>query len=535
MYTDKDITIATQDLESAFTVAEKWLATNKESINSINVYPVPDGDTGTNMLLTLKAAIKEVQKNKYHSASEFTEKLAYGALLGARGNSGVILSQMLKGFSESFEQHKDITAETMALGLESAAKKAYSSLAHPAEGTMLSVLRDAAKSAVDKIKSSSSITDTLKASIDKAEESVEKTKEQLPELIEAGVVDAGAIGVLIILEGLYFGLLEITPPDLPKFEVAYLNFEHSEDDFGFCTEFLIKHAQFNKNEIEQKLELVQGQSIIVVGDENIMHIHVHMEIPDNAIALGKEIGEVENIKIENMQEQHEKLKNKGKIDKQFEPQKIGAIAVLQGDGFKEIYNELGITHFIDGGQGANPAAGDILSLSKKIAKESCIILTNNKNIIAAAKQASELSDGFIEVISSTSPAIGIVAALEYDPEGDLSDIVDGMNDAVNSSRSLEITTAMKKTTIDQQDVKAGEYIAMIDGQLVATHHNLKKIISEALNSIGEVDLVTLYSGDMINNEEAKAISHHLEENYKDIDIELHNGGQPLYHILGSIE
>ena len=535
MCTDNSLTIATQELESAFSVAEEWLTTNKESINSINVYPVPDGDTGTNMLLTLKAAIKEVQKNKYHSVSEFTEKLAYGALLGARGNSGVILSQMLKGFSESFKQHKDITAESMALGLEGAAKKAYSALANPAEGTMLSVLRDAAKSAVDQLKTSASVTDTLKISIDQAEESVEKTKEQLPELIEAGVVDAGAIGVLVILEGLYFGLSEITPPDLPKFEVAYLNFEHSEDDFGFCTEFLIKNTLLNKKEIEQKLESVEGQSIIVVGDERIMHIHVHMEIPDNAITIGKEIGEVENIKIENMQEQHEALKNKSKIDKKLEPQNIGIIAVLQGDGFKDIYRELGVMHFIDGGQGANPATGEMLTLSKEIATENCVILSNNKNVIAAANQASELSDGFIKVIDSTSPAIGVVAALEYDSNGELNEMLDTMNNAIASSRSLEITTAVKDAMIENQAVKAGEYIAMIDGRLISTNNNLMQIISDVLNTIKEADLITLYAGDMINQEEAKSINKYLEVNYKDTDIELHNGGQPLYHILGSIE
>ena len=535
MTSQEHVSVATKELESAFNVAEEWLTINRESINSINVYPVPDGDTGTNMLLTLKAAIQEVKEQKYQSVAEFTEKLAHGALLGARGNSGVILSQMLKGFSDSFKQHKDITAETMALGLESAAKKAYSALAHPAEGTMLSVLRDAAQSAVDQIKTSASVTDTLKVSIDQAEESVEKTKEQLPELIEAGVVDAGAIGVLVILEGLYFGLSEIAPPDLPKFEVAYLNFEHSEDDIGFCTEFLIKDAQLNQKEIEQKLESIAGQSIIVVGDENIMHIHVHMEIPDNAITLGKEIGQVENIKIENMQEQHEALKKKGEVDKKVEPQNIGIIAVLQGDGFKDIYRELGVMHFIDGGQGANPAAGEMLSLSKEIATEHCVILANNKNVIAAAKQASELSDEFIKVIPSTSPAIGIVAALEYDPDGELDEMLDAMNDAITSSRSLEITTAVKDAMIEDQAVKAGEYIAMIDGKLISTNDNLMPIITDALNTIEDADLITLYAGDMINQEEAKSINQYLEENYKDVDIELHNGGQPLYHILGSIE
>ena len=535
MASKENISVATKELESAFNVAEEWLATNRESINSINVYPVPDGDTGTNMLLTLKAAIKEVQSEKYKSVSDFTEKLARGALLGARGNSGVILSQMLKGFSDSFKQHKDINAETMALGLESAAKKAYSALANPAEGTMLSVLRDAAKSAVDQIKTSASVTDTLKISIDQAEESVEKTKEQLPELIEAGVVDAGAIGVLVILEGLYFGLSEIAPPDLPKFEIAHLNFEHSEDDFGFCTEFLIKNAQLNKKHIEEKLESVEGQSIIVVGDENIMHIHVHIEIPDNAISIGKEIGEVENIKIENMQEQHEELKKKGQAEKQFKPQKIGIIAVLQGDGFKEIYRELGVMHFIDGGQGANPTTGEMLTLSKEVAKEHCIILANNKNVIAAAEQASDLSDNFITVMPSISPAIGIIAALEFDPNGELEDMLDGMNNGITSSQSLEITTAVKEVTIDNQTVKTGEYIAMVDNKLIATSSNLLEIITLALNAINEADLITLYYGDMIDQEEAQSINSYLEKNYKDIDIELHNGGQPLYHILGSIE
>tara|TARA_Y100001970_G_scaffold282186_1_gene394504 strand:- start:2716 stop:4323 length:1608 start_codon:yes stop_codon:yes gene_type:complete len=535
MASKEKASVAIKELESAFNVAEEWLTTNKESINSINVYPVPDGDTGTNMLLTLKAAIKEVKEEQYKSISEFTEKLAHGALLGARGNSGVILSQMLKGFSDSFKQHKDVTAESMALGLESAAKKAYSALANPAEGTMLSVLRDAAKSAVDQIKISTSVTDTLKISIEQAEESVEKTKEQLPELVEAGVVDAGAIGVLVILEGLYFGLSEIAPPDLPKFEVAHLNFEHSEDDFGFCTEFLIKNAQINKNQIEEKLESVEGQSIIVVGDENIMHIHVHMEIPDNAIAIGKEIGAVENIKIENMQEQHEELKKKGAIDKKIEPQKIGIIAVLQGDGFKDIYRELGVMHFIDGGQGANPAAGDMLTLAKAIAQEHCIILANNKNVIAAAQQAADLSDELIKVIPSMSPAIGIVAALEYDPDGELEEMLDGMNNSIVSAHSLEITTAVKDVTIDNQDIKAGQYIAMLDNKLITTSDKLLQIIILALDSINESDLITLYYGDMIEQEEAKSIDNYIQENYKEIDIELHNGGQPLYHILGSIE
>jgi DAK2 domain fusion protein YloV len=529
-------TISIKDLDAAFKVAENWLSINRESINSINVYPVPDGDTGTNMLLTLKAAISENQKKQYKSISEFTNNLATGALLGARGNSGVILSQMLKGFSDSFKDKKEISAKNIAHGLESAAKAAYEALANPVEGTMLSVLRDAAKSAMQSIKKTTSITETLEASIKEAKESVEKTKEQLPELIEAGVVDAGAIGVLVILEGLYFGISKISPPELPKFQVVHLNFDHSkENSFGFCTEFLIKNPIITKQEMEKKLAAINGQSIIVVGDSNIMHVHIHVEVPDNAIAVGKEIGIVENIKIENMQEQHEQMMKNNDTKTEIIIEEIGIIAIVQGSGLKDIYNELGVMHFIDGGQGANPNSGKMLNMAKKIASKNCIILANNKNIIASAEQAAELSKGFIKVIPTTSPAIGIVAALDYLTSGNIEQIIKSMKNNIYKTKSIEITTAVKTTIINNLQINSGDYMAMINGEIVAIDNNFNNVLNATLSQIADSELITLYTGDMINSKEREELSNLLNSTFKQLDIELYNGGQPLYHILGSIE
>ena len=530
-----------RQLLAVLRVAERWLELNREPVNAINVYPVPDGDTGTNMLLTWRAALEAAESAADADAvGPLMASMAQGALLGARGNSGVILSQMIRGLADTLADADELDGPALCAALGSAARVAYDALSQPVEGTMLTVMREAAQAAEAAADGGAppTIEAVLDAAAEEAQASTDRTPTLLPRLAEAGVVDAGGLGVAVLLAGIRFGYRgeELPPPmATPAGAVALGAVEHH--GHGYCTEYVVVGRGLDRHALAASLEAAGGESVLVVGDAEALHVHVHTEDPGPALSAGIGAGALESVKVDNMQRQHEQWAaghEAGGAAAAAEPPAIGVVAVAQGDGIAAAFRDLGATRVVDGGPTANPSAGELLEAARGAGRDHVFILANDPNVVMAAEQAAAEEPALITVIPSHSVAAGFAALIAYIPEGDPPDIARRMREAFAHCHSVEVTRAVRDTVADGVEVAAGAAIAMLDGRLVGSAETLEEALLEGLARVAEgAEIATLYLGADAPPGAAERVRALIEEAHAGLEVEVLEGGQPHYpYILG---
>ena len=530
--------------------ASNRLESQSEYVNSLNVFPVPDGDTGTNMSMTFKAAAKEIAAIKNGTIEEVSKKLAKGALMGARGNSGVILSQILRGMSKGFEGAKEAKAEDFVKALEEGAKSAYKAVMRPTEGTILTIIR-----AAGEIASQSVATDieSLLVEVNKAcKVMLDKTPDMLPALKKAGVVDSGGMGLLIILEGMLESLQnglkieEITEGKASSGIAARSAQETiNEEDikFAYCTEFIIKGDAAKADGFKASIENL-GDSMIVVGYEDVIKTHIHTNDPGRVLALAVQIGELSNIKIDNMKEEHREILAMTEesaaishVEEEAEAKKYGFVAVAMGSGMTDIFKDLGVDYVIEGGQTMNPSTQDILDAVDKINAEHIFILPNNKNIIMAANQAAEVSDKDIRVIPTTTVPQGITGITMFNPEADVEANEVELKETMGNVKSASVTYAVRDTEMDGIDIKEGNILGLIEGKIKEVGDSAYDVAAILIEKMIDEDseLITIFYGEDSEEEKVEKLVSSLEEKYEDFDIQCYKGNQPLYYFIMSVE
>lgn len=524
------------------------LEQNKKYVDSLNVFPVPDGDTGTNMFLTMKSAVNEVSQCPANTIEALSNAFAKGALKGARGNSGVITSQIFKGFCSECAKHEELTTKDFARAMQEGANIAYKAVTKPKEGTILTVIRVMAENAVNVAKKSDDFEDFLKKVLQVGEEILSQTPEMLPVLKKAGVVDAGGRGILVIFTGFQKLIMgeedfEFVFEDEKKpqsVDDVLADIENlGEIEFGYCTEYMIinMHKKTTEADIDKLREKLckLGDSVICIGDLNLVKVHVHSNEPNKALEYALELGELYNLKIENMREQNRELKKKANIME--ESKEHGMVAVAPGDGIAAIYRDLGVDEIIVGGQTMNPSAADIAAAADKVPARNVFVFPNNKNIVLAANQASDLTNKNIIVIPTRSIPEGISAAISFNPDGTIEENSEAMNDAMKGVKSGSVTYAVRDTHVDGFDLHVGDIIGLDDkailakGKLVGetTEALIEKMISE------ETMTMTLFYGEDIREDEAMALAEKLQEKYPNCEVTAVSGGQPVYYYLVSVE
>lgn len=526
-------------LRHAFQVAEQWLARNRDGINAINVYPVPDGDTGTNMLLTWRAALKSGLEGNEAAAGVYLGHVARGALMGARGNSGVILSQILRGFAEASTGHDTLDGPGLARALQGGAATAYAAVTNPVEGTMLTVIREASAAGVASADEPPEAF--LYITLTEAFASVKRTPELLPRLREAGVVDSGGTGIAVILQGIVCGILGHPLPEEPLVtgaaEVHTDAVEH--EGHGFCTEFVIAGATLDRSVIEAELVAAGGSSILVVGDPALMRVHVHVDAPDLAFTVGERHGVLSERKAEDMQAQHDAWID-DRADEEVDPASlptIGLVAVAEGRGIAAAFHDLGAGHVLIGEEGGKVSAGAILEAARRAGRDHAIVLPNDKDVLMAAQQAAEASDGFLTVVPTRSPASGLSAALEYRTDGDVAAVAAAMAEVMAGVRAVEVSRSVRTATVDGVAVREGDAIALVDGRLVAACETLEDALLAGLEVAARdgAEIATIYLGHDAPHDAAERLPVLIAERHPSLDVQVMIGGQAHYPYLAGVE
>ena len=549
-------TINTELFRKMFLAGAANLEAKKEFINELNVFPVPDGDTGTNMTLTIMSAAKEVQSLENADMLTIAKAISSGSLRGARGNSGVILSQLLRGFTKEIREHKEIDAVILAKACERATATAYKAVMKPKEGTILTVAKGISRKAEELAETTEDLEVFIPEVIKYAEEVLAQTPEMLPVLKEAGVVDSGGQGLLEVIHGAYDAFLgkEI---DYAAIEASggtkmVKPSQQAEADikFGYCTEFIIMtEKEFtDKNEAEFKAYLESiGDSIVCVADD-IVKIHVHTNDPGLAIQKALTYGQLSRMKIDNMREEHQEklIKDAEKAaaqqaseKKKKEPRKpVGFIAVSIGEGMNGIFRELGADYIIEGGQTMNPSTDDMLSAIDEVNADHIFILPNNKNIILAANQAQSLTDDKdIIVIPTKTVPQGITAIISYMPEADVDTNIEALEEAIKNVKTGQVTYAVRDTHIDDKEIHEGDIMGIGDRGILAVGQSVEETTKEMLAQLvdEESELISLYFGQDVLEEDAENFAQEVEELYPDVDVDVHMGGQPIYYYVLSVE
>ena len=550
-------TINTELFRKMFLAGAANLEAKKEFINELNVFPVPDGDTGTNMTLTIMSAAKEVQSLENADMLTIAKAISSGSLRGARGNSGVILSQLLRGFTKEIREHKEIDAVILAKACERATATAYKAVMKPKEGTILTVAKGISRKAEELAETTEDLEVFIPEVIKYAEEVLAQTPEMLPVLKEAGVVDSGGQGLLEVIHGAYDAFLgkEI---DYAAIEASggtkmVKPSQQAEADikFGYCTEFIIMtEKEFtDKNEAEFKAYLESiGDSIVCVADDDIVKIHVHTNDPGLAIQKALTYGQLSRMKIDNMREEHQEklIKDAEKAaaqqaseKKKKEPRKpVGFIAVSIGEGMNGIFRELGADYIIEGGQTMNPSTDDMLSAIDEVNADHIFILPNNKNIILAANQAQSLTDDKdIIVIPTKTVPQGITAIISYMPEADVDTNIEALEEAIKNVKTGQVTYAVRDTHIDDKEIHEGDIMGIGDRGILAVGQSVEETTKEMLAQVvdEESELISLYFGQDVLEEDAENFAQEVEELYPDVDVDVHMGGQPIYYYVLSVE
>jgi DAK2 domain fusion protein YloV len=531
-----------------FGTALALLERNVDSINALNVFPVPDGDTGTNMFLTLRDVIDETEALKGAPSADMASAMATAALMGAKGNSGVILSQFFKGLAVGLEGTADFGCKELVRSLQEARTYSYKAIGEPVEGTILTVMTSVAEAALQVEGPHVTVEELLRAVCEGARESVALTPTLLPVLREAGVVDAGGQGLAVILEGIRRHCAgeqseagEIAPPDPVGVEGATGTVSHEflaatdEETYGYCTQFLVQGEGLDVDALRETMRTM-GRSAVVVGDENMVQIHVHAEDPGPVVSVGIAAGGLSQVKIENMDSQHGQFSTERRQDLAAEPLVSAVVAVVQGKGLSKVMESLGAI-ILAGGDTMNPSVGDLLKAVDAAPSENVIVLPNNGNIVAAARQVVDISSKKVALVASRTIPQGIAALLSFNPEWDLPANVDGMEDALASVRTGEITLAMRDVTLDGVSVERGMLIGLLERQIVAAGGDLTEVLMAMMEKaeLADGDLVTLYWGDPLTADEARDIESKVYDAFKDVELELVEGGQPDYHFIISIE
>ena len=549
-------TINTELLQKMFLAGAANLEAKKEFINELNVFPVPDGDTGTNMTLTILSAAKEVKALENPDMVAIAKAISSGSLRGARGNSGVILSQLLRGFTKEIREHKEIDTITLAKACERATATAYKAVMKPKEGTILTVAKGASQKAAELAETTEDLDTFISEVINYAQEVLEKTPEMLPVLKEAGVVDSGGQGLLEVMRGAYDAFqgkeIDYSAIEASAGTKMVKPSEQAETEikFGYCTEFIIMlEKEFTaKDETEFKAYLESiGDSIVCVADDDIVKIHVHTNDPGLAIQKALTYGQLSRMKIDNMREEHqerlikdaEKLAAQQAEAKKAEPRKeVGFIAVSIGEGMNEIFRELGADYIIEGGQTMNPSTEDMLNAIDQVNAEHIFILPNNKNMILAANQAQALTeDKDIIVVPSKTVPQGITAIINYMPDADAQTNLEAMIEGIGNVKTGQVTYAVRDTHIDDKEIHEGDIMGIGDSGILAVGQSVEETTKEMLAQLVDEDteLISLYYGQDVQEESAENFAQEIEDLYPDVDVDVHSGGQPIYYYVLSVE
>ncbi|WP_414732159.1 DAK2 domain-containing protein [Acetobacterium carbinolicum] len=536
----KTQTIDGEMLIKMFRYGAKNLEINKRIVDELNVFPVPDGDTGTNMSLTFSHSVSEFDKIEKLNVYSVAKSASSGALIGARGNSGVILSQLLRGFAEGCKAREDLDIPSLAGALKLASDVAYKAVMKPTEGTILTVAREMGEFAMAKYSTYDNLENFMTDVIAHGKVTLKKTPDLLPVLKEAGVVDAGGQGLICIVEGALKALLneelgvelEIKPSNLDKF-VDDSHMKPEDITFGYCTEFIIKEAEeVDEGELRTYLNTL-GDSVVVVKDDAIVKVHLHTDNPGLALERAGSLGGLIRIKIDNMREQ---FAAKGKkADDTLIP--YGFIAVSPGEGLTKLFKDLGVTRVIAGGQTMNPSTQDFLNEVDKLNAQTIFIFPNNSNIIMAAKQASEISDKQVHVITSKNIPQCIAAMLAFSPETAAAANASAMSEAIKQVATGEVTYAVRDTKINGLKIKKSNVIGISGGEIKFTGKNIEDVTKELLSDMVNADseLISIYYGKDVSEDDANALSEELADRFEECDVEMHYGGQPLYYYIVSVE
>ena len=552
-------TIDARILSRMFLAGAKNLEAKKEWINELNVFPVPDGDTGTNMTMTIMAAAAEVGSLGDTDMESLAKAISSGSLRGARGNSGVILSQLLRGFTKSVKTKEELDAKAIAAAMEKGVETAYKAVMKPKEGTILTVAREAAAKAVELAETAEDLDTFFQAVIAHAEETLAKTPEMLPVLKEAGVVDSGGQGLLEVYHGAYDGFLgkeidytqfgEAKGPAVTKIGAQ----AEADIKFGYCTEFIILLDKPMSEETEhefKKFLMSLGDSIVLVADDEIVKVHVHTNHPGQAIEKALTFGALSRMKIDNMREEHQEklIKDAEKLAKEQAkqeekeaaqpPKEVGFISVSVGNGMTEIFKELGVDYLIEGGQTMNPSTEDMLNAIARVNAKTIYIFPNNKNIILAANQARDLTeDKEIVVVPTKTIPQGITAMISYVPEKNSAENTEAMLQAIERVKTGQVTYAVRDTRIDDKEIHEGDIMGIGDHGILAVGKDRLEVTKETVAEMvdDESEVISIYYGADTEEAEAEELAAAIEEEYPDCDVELNAGGQPIYYYVISVE
>ena len=536
-------------------VATHRLGRNAEFINSLNVFPVPDGDTGTNMNLTIESGAKAVSENPSNSVGDLTESLAKGMLMGARGNSGVISSQLFRGVYKATQGMQTLNAQELANAFSNGVATAYKAVMKPVEGTILTVARVAAQEGANKANETDDVEEVMKAIVEGAKAALKTTPDLLPVLKQVGVVDSGGQGLLFIYEGFLEGLLgedfaDRYQPDEGEMD-EMINAMHHQSvqsqlatqdiDHGYCTEIMVDltadmpdKKPFNLEEFRDHLSKL-GDSLLAVSDDEVAKVHIHTEHPGAIFEYGSQFGQLGKIKIDNMRIQHETIVNNS--EEQQESVDFAVIAVASGNGIRKLFESEGVNRIISGGQTMNPSTQDIIDAIKKSGAKKAIVLPNNGNIVMAAKQAAEVSDIPVGIVPTKTISQGLTAMLSFDADDTLENNVDNMTDSLEDVVSGEVTKANRDTTINGIEIHENDFLGIIDGDIQVAEKDLVQSTVDMIEKMLDEDseIITVMFGRDSNKEEANQVVSALEEKHDDLEFEVHNGGQPVYNFLISVE
>ncbi|HAR4695104.1 TPA: DAK2 domain-containing protein [Staphylococcus aureus] len=528
------------------------LSNNADLVDSLNVYPVPDGDTGTNMNLTMTSGREEVENNLSKNIGELGKTFSKGLLMGARGNSGVILSQLFRGFCKNIESESEINSKLLAESFQAGVETAYKAVMKPVEGTILTVAKDAAQAAIEKANNTEDCIELMEYIIVKANESLENTPNLLAVLKEVGVVDSGGKGLLCVYEG----FLKALKGEKVEAKVAKIDkdaFVHDEHDFhgvintediiyGYCTEMMVRFGKnkkaFDEQEFRQDMSQF-GDSLLVINDEEIVKVHVHTEYPGKVFNYGQQYGELIKLKVENMREQHREVirKEQHTAKPKMETVETAIITISMGEGISEIFKSMGATHIISGGQTMNPSTEDIVKVIEQSKCKRAIILPNNKNILMASEQAASIVDAEAVVIPTKSIPQGISALFQYDVDATLEENKAQMADSVNNVKSGSLTYAVRDTKIDGVEIKKDAFMGLIEDKIVSSQSDQLTTVTELLNEMlaEDSEILTVIIGQDAEQAVTDNMINWIEEQYPDVEVEVHEGGQPIYQYFFSVE
>lgn len=520
------------------------LQNNKELVDKLNVFPVPDGDTGTNMSLTISYAMKELAKVEEEDITKVAKAMSKGSLMGARGNSGVILSQIIRGIAKAVDGKEQLTTIDMAKAFKGGADTAYKAVIKPVEGTILTVIRETGDYAVKLAKKEKDIERFLERVTKEANRSLDNTPNLLKNLKDAGVVDSGGKGLALIIEGMYLSIKGTPVKAESQAEKAAAAVSvpqagaHTDEDikFGYCTEFILESDKIDDTGIRD-IMLGYGDSLAVVGDEGVIKVHVHTNEPGNVLQEALKYGQLLTIKIENMRMQHEHILNEESAQAPAEEKEFAFISTSMGDGLATIFRDFGVDHIIEGGQTMNPSTEDFMKAINSINAKNIFILPNNSNIIMAANQAKELSEKNIIVIPTKNIPQAVSALVSFNPEATAEENESAMTEALEYVKSGQVTFAVRDTVMNGIEIREGNIIGIAEKEMAAAGDEVEEVTKELIEKMSDEDtsIITLFYGEDVTEEQAEALREELEAKYDNIDIELYYGGQPLYYYLISIE